>query len=117
MAADWYFKRPALAQDYLREFERLGARALTMFAERGTGKTAFLQKDLGPLVAAHGRLPVYLDLWSVRTDPATGIADQLKYVVQQLEHKDPSKRELAAFNISVRGVGGGINTAHRADAR
>ena len=115
MAADWYFKRPELARDYLREFERLGARALTMFAERGTGKTAFLQKDLGPLVTAHDRLPVYLDLWSVRTDPAIGIADQLKYVVQQLERKDPSKREVAAFNISVLGVGGGINTAHRAE--
>ena len=40
---DWYYRRPELAKRYLEEFSNRGARALTVFAERGLGKTAFLQ--------------------------------------------------------------------------
>ena len=46
MTLDWYYPRPELARSYLEEFSRRGARALTVFAERGLGKTAFLQRDL-----------------------------------------------------------------------
>ncbi|MDE0978338.1 MAG: hypothetical protein OR999_13800, partial [Arenicellales bacterium] len=113
MSIDWYYARPELARGYLVEFERRGARALSMMAERGSGKTAFLQQDLGPIAAAHNRMPIYLDVWAVRNDPAVGIANQLKSAAQQLEHKDPRKRELTSVNISVLGVGGGMTAAHR----
>jgi hypothetical protein len=113
LAIDWYFPRPELAKTYLDEFSRRGARALTVFAERGLGKTAFLQRDLTPEAAARGRLPVYVDVWAVRTDPAAGISGQPKAATQRLEHKDPSKREVTNFSVDVLGVGGGMTTAHR----
>jgi hypothetical protein len=113
LAIDWYFPRPELAKSYLEEFSRRGARALTVFAERGLGKTAFLQRDLTPEAVARGRLPVYVDVWAVRTDPAAGISGQLKAATQRLEHKDPSKREVTNFSVNVLGVGGGVTTAHR----
>jgi hypothetical protein len=112
---EWYYPRQDLARDYLVEFQRRGARALTVFAERGAGKTAFLQRDLAVVAAKNGRLPVYVDAWAVRGDPAIGIADQLKAVVQALEHKDPRRREVTGFNVSVLGVGGGVTAAHRAE--
>jgi hypothetical protein len=67
---DWYYPRPELASSYLEEFSRRGARALTVFAERGLGKTAFLHRDLTPQAVLRNRLPVYVDVWAVRTDPA-----------------------------------------------
>lgn len=113
MVLDWYYPRPELAKSYLEEFSRRGARALTVFAERGLGKTAFLQRDLTPEAVVRGRLPVYVDVWAVRTDPAAGISGQLKAAAQRLEQRDPSKREVTNFSVNVLGVGAGMSTAHR----
>src|SRR5262249_48331336 len=77
------------------------------------GKTAFLQRDLTPAAVLRGRLPVYVDVWAVRTDPAAGVSGQLKVAAQQLEHKDPSKREMTNFSVNVLGVGAGMSAAHR----
>jgi hypothetical protein len=77
------------------------------------GKTAFLQRDLTPEAVGRGGLPVYVDVWAVRTDPAAGISGQLKAAAQRLEHKDPSKREVTNFNVNVLGVGAGMTTTHR----
>jgi len=115
VSLDWHYPRPDLAIDYLEEFSRRGARALTIFAERGLGKTAFLQRDLTPQAVQRGRLPVYVDVWAVRTDPAAGISGQLKAAAQRLQRKDPSKREITAFNVNVLGVGAGLTSVHRAE--
>jgi hypothetical protein len=110
---DWYYPRPELAKRYLEEFSSRGARALTIFAERGLGKTAFLQRDLAPRAIGDGRIPIYVDVWAVRTDPAAGISGQLKAAAQRLEQKNVSRREVTNFSVSVFGVGGGMSTAHR----
>lgn len=51
----------------------------------------------------------------MRTDPAAGISNQLKAITQRLEHKDPRKREVTSFNVSVLGIGAGVSAAHRAE--
>lgn len=114
MASDnWYFNRTGLALTYLNQFERLGARALTVFAERAVGKTAFLINDLAPQASSMGRVPVYLDVWSVRNDPAVGIADSLKSIVQEFESRKALQNEVTGFNFSLLGAAGGVSLAQR----
>ena len=113
MPTDWSYPRRGLAQQFLTEFDDFGAKALTVFAGRGIGKTHFLQRDLAPLALANGRLPIYIDVWREREHPASGIADAFKGLVQELEGLNPKKRDLAELNISVLGFGGGIKAPRR----
>lgn len=66
--------RPALAAQYLAPVLEFGVRALTLFAGRGIGKTAFILQDLIPLAQSRGFLCVYVDLWECSEGPAAGIA-------------------------------------------
>lgn len=118
---DWHFPRNALAKQFLDDFARLGARALALFAERGIGKTEFLQKDLAPAAKEAGAIPVYVDVWRVREDPAQGIANALKNAALAIHTPGFFKRLSGKMNIDFLGHGGAavsINEAKiDADAR
>jgi hypothetical protein len=60
-----------------------GVRALTLFAGRGIGKTAFILEDLIPLARQHHFLCVYVDLWECPEGPAAGIARALEAAAAQ----------------------------------
>ena len=66
--------RQALAEQYLAPVLEFGVRAVTLFAGRGIGKTAFILQDLIPLAQSRGFLCVYVDLWECPEGPAAGIA-------------------------------------------
>lgn len=70
--------RAALAKRYLVPVLEFGIRALTLFAGRGIGKTAFILEDLIPLARQHHFLCVYVDLWECPEGPAAGIARALE---------------------------------------
>jgi hypothetical protein len=70
--------RAALAKRYLAPVLEFGVRALTLFAGRGIGKTAFILEDLIPLARQHHFMCVYVDLWECPEGPAVGIARALE---------------------------------------
>jgi hypothetical protein len=112
----WDYPRPDLAKRYLHEFQSLGAKAITIFAGRGLGKTHFLKNDLAPYAFVNGRLPVYVDVWQDRGSPALGVANSLKAIVQRMEGIDPKKRDFNEFSVSFMGFGGGIKAPHKPEA-
>ena len=73
--------RRALAEQYLAPVLAFGVRAVTLFAGRGIGKTAFILKDFIPLAQSRGFLCVYVDLWECPDGPAAGIALALESAV------------------------------------
>jgi uncharacterized protein len=76
---EWpHFARPQLAERYLAPVLQFGVRAVTLFAGRGIGKTAFIQQDLLPLARAQGFVCAYVDLWDCPEGPAAGIARALE---------------------------------------
>lgn len=83
----WHYHRPELAERYLRRFDPGPAEALTLFAERRSGKTAFLQNHLGVVALDQKLQPVYIDLMSNRADPGRAIADGLEAAARRV--KDP----------------------------
>lgn len=102
----WHYHRPELAERYLRRFDPGPAEALTLFAERRSGKTAFLQNDLGVVALDQKLQPVYIDLWSNRADPGRAIADGLEAAARRV--KDPRYKYgaiLGRMGDSVENVG------------
>ena len=69
----WHFARPALAKQYLGEFDvgLISARAL--FAKRRMGKSTFLEGDLIPAAKRAGYLTPYLNLWTATRTPAQAL--------------------------------------------
>lgn len=82
------FKRTRLAQELvaaLRGEALLGDahNGLFLAAPRRTGKSTFLQGDLGPALEAAGVLVVYVDLWAdTRRDPGALIAEAIGRALQ-----------------------------------
>lgn len=76
--SDWHYSRAKLAKEFMDEFTRYGCRALSNFSWRQVGKTEFLTRDLAPEAIHRKHYPVYVDLWSARSDPARAIANTLK---------------------------------------
>ena len=99
-----YFPRTRLAQEYLDVFDDSNSRAITLFGHRGIGKTSFLQNDLIPLAAKTGRIPVYIDLWSAKSDPGSVIADLLRTETQRLWGADKGRKELTGASVGIAGV-------------
>lgn len=108
----WHYPRTGLAEQFLRRFNPGPAQALTLFAERRAGKTAFLQNDLAPAAIAAKLQPVYIDLWAHRADPGRAIADGLEAAARKV--RDPNYKygsilgrfddqvtSLGAFGVSV----------------
>lgn len=84
----WHYPRPQLAQSYLWGFDPGPAEALTLFAERGSGKTSFLKYDLAPAAVAAGLQPVLIDFESNRIDPGPVIADAFEAAARALRRAD-----------------------------
>jgi hypothetical protein len=102
----WHYPRLALAEHFLRRFDPGPAEALTLFAERRSGKTAFLQKDLTPVAIRAKIQPVYIDLWSNRSAPALAIADGFEAAARFV--LDPNYKYgslLGRFNDKITSVG------------
>lgn len=92
-----YFPRTTLAQEYLNVFDDRDSRAITLFGPRGIGKTSLLQNDLMPLAVKSGRVPVYIDLWSARSDPGSVIADRIRAETQKLWGAITGKKEISVL--------------------
>lgn len=108
----WYFPRPELARKYLDQFEVGTGEPLTLFSKRQTGKTTFLLNEMFPAAEARGWLPVYIDLWSVRSNPTTAIVGELKsayedYTTPDSELGKRAKTKITSLNIMSFGVGFG----------
>jgi hypothetical protein len=99
-----YFPRATLAQEYLNVFDESDSRAITLFGPRGIGKTSLLQNDLIPLAVKSGRVPVYIDLWSARSDPGSVIADRLRAETQKLWGAITGKKEISGASFGIGGV-------------
>src|ERR1700730_7277822 len=65
----WHYPRSELARTFLRRFDPGPAEALTLFAQRRSGKTAFLKNDLATIGIEAKLQPVYIDLWAHLDDP------------------------------------------------
>lgn len=73
---DWHYSRPALAKKYLDLFQLGLLSSRCLFARRRMGKTEFLKKDFIPAAKNEGYLVVYVNLWGLKTDPATAIISE-----------------------------------------
>jgi hypothetical protein len=72
-ADPWHFPRPELAAQYLNVFDVGLTSARALFAKRRMGKSEFPEQDLLPAARAAGYIPVYLNLWDARTQPAPAL--------------------------------------------
>ncbi len=81
----WHYPRPELANTFLRRFDPGPAEALTLFAQRRSGKTAFLKNDLAAAALATKLQPVYIDLWAHMDDPSLAIADGFEAAARTLQ--------------------------------
>ena len=109
-----YFPRTTLAQEYLNVFEDSESRAITLFGPRGIGKTSLLHNDLIPLAVKSARVPVYIDLWSARSDPGAVIADRLRAETQKLWGAIKGKKEISGASIGIGGVSVGAQVSRPA---
>ena len=113
----WHYPRPDLATNYLRQFSPGPAEAITLFAQRRAGKTAFLRHDLTPAAVRQKLQPVYIDLWANVGDPARAIAEGFESATRTME--DPSYtfgKVLGKFDQEVTGIkafGFGVSTKPR----
>jgi hypothetical protein len=102
----WHYQRRDLANKLLRRFDPGPAELITLFAERRTGKTAFLQNDLSPAALTAGLQPVYVDLWAHRANPGRGLADAFEEAAKAV--RDPDYKYgsiIGRFNDDVASVG------------
>lgn len=99
----WYFPRKALADEFLDLFEISGTAALTLFAQRRTGKTSFLTHDLEPAAAKRGYVPIFIDFWEVIGDATTALLDVLDQTLQEIEV--PKSRLGKLLSTPIRSVG------------
>jgi hypothetical protein len=78
----WHFARPALARQYLAQFDigLIAARAL--FAKRRMGKSEFLERDLIPQAQRAGYLTLYLNLWQAQATPAQALVAAISQSVE-----------------------------------
>jgi len=74
MSIKWYFPRTTLAESLADGFTEIGRERVAMFANRQKGKTQFCLRDLMPVMKERGFLPVYIDFWSDKPDPAQAFA-------------------------------------------
>jgi hypothetical protein len=83
-----HFKRPSLAAQMSDQIRGLlpfsdGKNGLFLAANRRTGKSAFLQNDLKPLLESLGITVIYIDLWTdIATDPGTLISAAIQEKIQ-----------------------------------
>lgn len=73
-----YYPRPAFLAGVLTVLSSGLQQGVTLFAPRRQGKTSFVQNELLPAAEEAGWQAVYLDLWRLRSDPATGLVEGLE---------------------------------------
>jgi hypothetical protein len=103
----WHYPRQELARTYLRRFDPGPAEALTLFAARRSGKTAFLKNDLATAGIQAKLQPVYIDLWAHIDAPGLAIADGFEAAARTLQDsKYKYGNILGRFDDPVTSVGG-----------
>jgi hypothetical protein len=81
----WRFSRPALAARYFEQLLGGTSGRLALFGPRRTGKTSLITREIVPLAADAGMVPVYCDCWQDRLDPLGSIIFALESVIEGLE--------------------------------
>ncbi|MGL6209779.1 MAG: hypothetical protein ACRC14_08125 [Paracoccaceae bacterium] len=95
----WHFPRPQLARDVLISLTRGPSPAMSLFGARRTGKTAFLQRDLGVAAAEAGHRVVYASFWQ---NPAAPLAVLLYECDRALHPKAGFGHWVAALPVKAR---------------
>lgn len=73
-----YYPRPEFLSGVLKVLTSGLQQGVTLFAPRRQGKTTFVQNELLPAGEEAGWQVIYLDLWRLRSDPATGLVEGLE---------------------------------------
>jgi hypothetical protein len=115
---NYHYPRPDLAKSlaglfsYKNQFS-LGRDGVFLAGERRIGKTSFLIRDLKPLLEQQGWVVVYLDLMeNKQVDPGAQIIASIRDAINAQDNAISNtlkKIAPAGLNLSVLGVGGGIN--------
>lgn len=82
ISQQWHFPRPALAQAYLTSLDLGLSSARGLFARRRMGKTEFLVQDFMPAAHAGGYTCAYVNLWELKSDPATALVSALHKAIE-----------------------------------
>ena len=90
-----YYPRPEFLNGVLMVLTSGLQHGVTLFAPRRQGKTTFVQKELMPAAREAGWQVIYLDLWRLRSDPATGLVEGLEAIACK-----KAKGLLAKFRLS-----------------
>lgn len=78
----WHFPRPVLAKAYLTSLNLGLSSARGLFARRRMGKTEFLVQDFMPAAHAGGYTCAYVNLWELKSDPATALVSALHKAIE-----------------------------------
>lgn len=108
----WHFARPALAADYLHSLELGLSSARGLFAKRRMGKTEFLVQDFMPAATAAGYVCAYVNLWELKTDPATAVVAAL---YKAIAPKSAAQHLASLFQIDVKKVKGSVKVSGMAE--
>ncbi|ELP5902564.1 hypothetical protein QTV49_004604 [Vibrio vulnificus] len=103
---DWHYKRPELAEGYLKQVGLGPVFRIALLGVRRIGKTAFLIKDIIPKAEELGFHPVYINMWDNRDAPHETIISKLNDHIKALSSsskesiKQLMKSEVTKFEIN-----------------
>ena len=103
---DWHYKRPKLAEGYLKQVGLGPVFRIALLGVRRIGKTAFLIKDIIPKAEELGFHPVYINMWDNRDAPHETIISKLNDHIKALSSsskesiKQLMKSEVTKFEIN-----------------
>ncbi|MEH0790875.1 hypothetical protein KW882_01080 [Vibrio parahaemolyticus] len=103
---DWHYKRPELAEGYLKQVGLGPVFRIALLGVRRIGKTAFLIKDIIPKAEELGFHPVYINMWDNRDAPHETIISKLNDHIKALNSsskesiKQLMKSEVTKFEIN-----------------
>lgn len=103
---DWHYKRPELAEGYLKQVGLGPVFRIALLGVRRIGKTAFLIKDIIPKAEELGFHPVYINMWDNRDAPHETIISKLNEHIKALSSsskesiKQLMKSEVTKFEIN-----------------
>jgi len=103
---DWHFPRADFAADTLNALMRGPGAAMSLFGPRRTGKTEFLQADLGRRAADQGHRVVYASFWQVTAAPLAVLLYECDRALQPRDYLERMAQWGAALPVKARlGVG------------
>lgn len=109
---DWHYKRPELAETYLKQVGLGPVFRVALLGVRRIGKTAFLIKDVIPKAEELNFHPVYINMWDNREAPHETIISKLnEHIAALASSSSESLKRLFRSDVTKFEINAGVAKA------